>query len=646
MKPFFENTLQLKTYLILLCVILIKTGWLHAVEQDSEHKAPAPSLRDTVELAAFMDGLMLSTMDDHRAAGAMVSILKDGDLLFQHGYGYANIGDSVVVDPERTLFRIGSISKLFTWIAVLQQAEAGNLDLDRDVNDYLASFQVPDTYDEPVTLRSLLSHTPGFEDILLKLFMREEDEVPSLKEILKEQMPRRVSPPFETAAYSNHGSGLAQYLVEKVTGLPFETYVDRHIFEPLGMYSSTFSQPLPRRLASRMATGYSFRNGAFREEGFEIVPMTGAGGASTTAADMAIFMETLLNHGRRDTISIMDSLTFAVMTTPVLTHARGMNPTLHGLMDISPRHIRVIGHGGNTFLFHSQLALFPEHNTGLFVSFSGNDAGLAYNQVMKHFVNRFFPDQEEAPPVIQLDKDYLEGFSGTYLSNRRPHSDILKVIGLTNRVDVRVENNKLLYTDFFKNSYLMPALDSTTFRIPEKNTLVGFDRPPGEKAQKLYMSDFPVMAAERQGWSYRSGLHLSVLIPTLICILYILIVWPWLYFARRLYEKKPRTRKPLPLFSKTVAWITSLFMLLFYLLLFTATGGEEIIFGIPSGITIGLFFPLAAIPFILIMVICNVYIWKQALTKNLSRVFYSLATLVFVLAIWQLQFFNMLGWQY
>ena len=646
MNASHPNKLTPLGFILLLSLLLATSGSLPVRGADPEPGMTIPSLRDSLELAAFMDGLMASTMDGHRAAGAMVSIIQDGDLLFQRGYGYANIADSVKVDPGRTLFRIGSTSKLFTWIAVLQQVEAGRLDLDRDVNDYLVSFQVPDTYEEPVTLRSLLSHTPGFEDVLLKLFMRDGDDIPSLEEILTKQMPRRVRPPLEEAAYSNHGTGLAQYLVEKVSGLPFETYADRHIFEPLGMESSTFSQPLPRRLANRMATGYAFSDGAFREEGFEIVPMTGAGGASTTAADMTIFMDALLNHGRRDTIQIMDSLTFSIMKTPLLTHAKGMNPTLHGFLDTSPQHVRVIGHGGNTFLFHSQLALFPEHDTGLFVSFSGSDAALAYDQVMKHFIQRFFPDQEEAPPAIELDKEYLEGFAGTYLSNRRPHSDILKVIGLTNRVEVKVEGNKLLYTDFFGNSHLMPAIDSTTFRIPEKNTLVGFARAPGEKAQQLYMSDYPIMAAERPGRLYNAGLHIFILVVTLTCILYILIVWPWLYFARRLYDKKPRTRKPLPVFSRTVAWVTSLFLLLFYLLVFMAAGGEEIIFGIPPGIRIGLFFPLAAIPFILLMLASNVYIWKQPQTKNLSRLFYSLTTLVFILAFWQLYFFNMLGWQY
>ncbi len=283
-----------------------------------------------------------------------------------------------------------------------------------------------------------------------------------------------------------------------------------------------------------MATGYAFRDGAFREEGFEIVPMTGAGGASTTAADMAIFMDALLNHGRRDIIQLMDSLTYSIMKTPVLTHAKGMNPTLHGFLDISPRHVQVIGHGGNTFLFHSQLALFPEHDTGLFVSFSGNDAGLAYDKVMKHFINRFFPNLEDDPPAIELDQDYLEGFAGTYLSNRRPHSDILKVIGLTNRLEVKVEGNKLLYTDFFGNSHLMPAIDSTTFWIPETNVLLGFNRQAGEKAQRLYMSDFPIMAAERPGRLYNAGLHIFILLVTLTCILYILIVWLALFRATAL----------------------------------------------------------------------------------------------------------------
>ncbi len=619
-------------------------GGVRASEVHNETIAPA--LQDSTGLAAFMDGLMLSVMDDHRAAGAMASIIQDGELLFRKGYGFANIADSIKVDPEQTLFRIGSISKLFTWLAVLQQIEAGNLDPERDVNDYLESFQVPDTYEEPVTLRSLMSHTPGFEDILLKLFMREDDDIPTLQEILKDQMPKRVRPPLQVAAYSNYGSGLAQYLVEKVSGLPFETYVERHIFEPLEMHSSTFSQPVPRQLTPHMATGYSFRDGAFREEGFEILPMTGAGGASTTAANMEKFMEVLLNYGQRDTISIMDSTTFAIMKTPVLKHARGMNPVLHGLMDISPRHLQVIGHGGNTFLFHSQLALFPEHNAGLFVSFSGKDAGMAYGKVMKHFIERFFPDTVPAPQAIALGEDYLEGFAGTYLSNRRPHSDILKIIGLTNTVEVKVEGNKLQYRDFFGNTHLMPAIDSTTFWIPEKNTLVGFDRRADENAQRLYMSDFPVMAAERPGWSYSPGLHAFILAITLICILYILLVWPWLFFARKLYDKKPRTRKAMPLFSRTVAWVTAFLMVLFYLLVFFAAGGQEIIFGIPAGIRIGLFFPLAAIPFILLMIINSVYVWKVPQTKHLSRLFYNLATLAFILAIWQLQFFNLLGWRY
>lgn len=632
---------------VLLIMLILKYSGVYAAGYDyTRQEKGIPQLQDTFELAAYMDGIMHTIMDEHRAAGAVISIIQDGSLLFQRGYGYANIADSVEADPQETLFRIGSVSKLFTWIAVLQQVEAGRLDLDRDVNEYLESFKIPDRFEKPVTLRSLLSHTPGFEDVLLKLLMREDDDIPSLEEYLKRYMPRRVTPPLEIAAYSNYGSGLAQYLVEKVTGQPFETYADQHILEPLGMESTSFSQPLPGPLANRMATGYSFSDGAFREEGFEIVPMTGAGGASTTAADMVRFMDMLLNYGQRDTIRIMDSLSVAKMKTPVLTHAPGMNPALHGFMDTSPGHVKVIGHGGNTFLFHSQLALLPDHNTGLFVSFSGNDAGLAYSKVMKHFIKRYYPAEDPPPPLIDLDRDYLEGFAGTYLVNRRPHSDILKIIGLMSRMDISVKDNKLLYKDFTGEGYLMPAIDSTTFWIAETNTFVGFDREPGEKAQRLYLSDFPIMAGERPGWTYNQGLHIFIVLMTLICILYILIVWPWLYFARRLYDKKPRTRKPLPLFSRTAAWIATLFLTLFYVLVFSAAGGEEIIFGIPTGIKIGLFFPLAALPFILLMIFNSVYVWKQPQVKNLSRIFYNLTTLVYILAIWQLQFFNMLGWQY
>ncbi len=617
----------------------------HATNNDHDH-IYHPALTDTIDLAAFMDGIIEAYMKEHKVAGAAVAIVHQGELLFRKGYGYADIQRGIPVDPQNTLFRIGSISKLFTWLAVLQQVEKGRLDLDADINQFLNTFTIPETFEEPVTLRSLMSHSPGFEDILLHLFLREDDPIPSLEEIFTKQMPRRIMPPLQEAAYSNHGTGLAQYIVEQSSGMPFETYVEEHIFKPLGLYHTTFRQPVPGHLRTNMATGYAYCNGRFEEQGFEIVPMAGAGGASTTATDMAVFMDVLLNHARRDTISLMDSATFAIMKEPVLVHAKGMNPALHGFMDMSPNHIKIIGHGGNTFLFHSLLALFPDHRTGLFLSFSGEEAGGTYYRVLGHFVERYFPNPDPPPTPITLSKDYLQGFAGRYLFNRRPHSDILKVIGLMNAIEIHVEGDKLVFQDPFGDTHFMPAIDSTTFYVERTNSYVGFYRPIGEKAQKIYLQIHPIMAGNRVTPLYTAEYHLAIFFLALICIIYIMVIWPWIYFARKRYEKKPRTRQPLPLFHKTAAWIVALFFLLFYLCISFAAGGTEIVYGIPSLIRIGLIFPIIAIPFLLLMIWNSYHIWRMPQVKNLGRLFYNLATVAFVLALWQLYFFNMLGWRF
>ncbi len=635
-----------KSIILFFCFFLLLSVFDFLAAAPSHDDDYAPSLNDTDKLSAFMDGLIEAYMEEHKAAGAVVSIIRDGELLYQQGYGHANIAEGIPVAPETTLFRIGSISKLFTWLAVLQQVERGRLDLDADINKYLTAFSIPETYDEPVTLRSLMSHTPGFEDIWLRLFMREEDSVPTLEEIFKDQMPKRIMPPLQEAAYSNHGTGLAQYLVEQASGMPFETYVEEHIFGPLGMHYSTFRQPVPEHLRAHMPVGYAYRNGRFEEQHFEIIPMAGAGGASTTASDMAVFMDALLNHTRKDTISLMDSATYAIMKEPALVHANRMNPALHGFMNISPNHIKIIGHGGNTFLFHSGLALFPEHNTGLFISFNGESAGLAYSNVLDHFVRRYFPNTDPPPAFIELEEDYLQGFAGQYIVNRRPHSDILKIIGLMSTIQVSAEDGKLLFKDFFGDAHLMAAVDSTTFYVEKDNSFIGFYRPPGEKAQKLFKSNYPIQAADRVSGTYKTGYHLAIFILTMICIIYILAIWPWLYFARKHYEKKPRKRKPLPLFSQAIAWVVALFLAVFYALVFFSAGGTEIVYGIPTGIRIGLFFPIAAIPFILLMIFNSIYLWRTPSIKKLSRLFYGFATLVFLLCLWQLHFFNMLGWKF
>src|SRR5947208_8005065 len=205
--------------------------------------SPVPELTKA-DFETFLDALIPSQLRNRNIAGAVVSVVKDGQVLFQKGYGYADVEAKKPVLPDQTLFRPGSISKLFTATAVMQLVEQGRLDLDRDINDYL-DFTIPKTYPEPITLRQLLTHTGGFEETLKNLFVAHESDMKPLRTYLVNQMPARIFPPGQIPSYSNYGFTLAGYIVELVSGETFERYIETHILKPLRMTNSTFDQPLP-----------------------------------------------------------------------------------------------------------------------------------------------------------------------------------------------------------------------------------------------------------------------------------------------------------------------------------------------------------------------------------------------------------------
>ncbi len=196
--------------------------------------ARSAGLTDPVELEAFLDELLARQLAERHIPGASLAVVKDGRLFFAKGYSYANLEQRTPLVADQTLVRVGSIAKPFTWTAVLQLVEQGKLDLNADVNTYLADFQIPATYPAPITLAHLLTHTAGFEDWQLGITVSSAGGLLPLGTYLAREMPARVSPPGTVTAYSNYGATLAGYIVERVSGQPFEQYMQQHILQPLG----------------------------------------------------------------------------------------------------------------------------------------------------------------------------------------------------------------------------------------------------------------------------------------------------------------------------------------------------------------------------------------------------------------------------
>ncbi len=412
--------------------------------------APLPELALAHELTkpdleAFLDALIPAQLQNRDMAGATIAVVKEGQVLLAKGYGYADFAAKKTVLADRTLFRPGSISKIFTAVAVMQLVEQGKLDLDRDVNDYL-DFAIPKTYPEPVTLRRILTHTAGFEETLKNLFVPSADKMRPLREYLIAAMPARIFPPGKVPSYSNYGLTIAGYIVERISGEPFDKYIAAHILTPLRMDHSSFAQPLPENLEQEMSAGYLAAAQGARP--FEFVTTAPAGALSATATDMTRLMLALLGEGTLEGATILKPESVRTMEARQFE----LHPDLHAiglvLMEYSMNGQRIIGHGGDTIYFHSDMILMPDAHVGLFISYNsaGSRQGGGRTEVIRAFLNRYFPEPITATPAIDLKTAQADGraVSGVYMGSRRADSTLLKVAAVLGQTSVSADQNGVL----------------------------------------------------------------------------------------------------------------------------------------------------------------------------------------------------------
>jgi len=384
------------------------------------------------DIQTFFDGLVPYAIHRGDIAGGVIVVVKDGQPLFAKGYGYADVANHKPVIADQTLFRPGSISKTFTWTAVMQLVGAGKIDLDKDVNAYL-DFRIPEKFGKPITMRDLMTHTPGFEETVGDEFMQSTDQLFPIGAYLKKHLPARIFPPGKLTAYSNYGAVLAGYIVERVSGQPFDQYVADHIFKPLGMEHSSFDQPLPASLATNMSVGYHSASDK-KTIPFEAIEVGPAGSLSATGIDMASFMLAQLDNGQYNGAAILSPVMIALMHSPQSTMAPDMNGFDLGFYRENRNGLRIIGHAGDTAAFHSDMHLLLDQHVGLFVSFNSAgkqaEVGRLRTALFRAFLDRYYP---YAPPredtVINPQPDAAR-VAGSYEATRRIEStfSVLQVL--------------------------------------------------------------------------------------------------------------------------------------------------------------------------------------------------------------------------
>ena len=404
----------------------------------------APTL-DKTDLDAWLDGYMPFALNTSDIAGAVIVVVKDGQILTARGFGYADVDKRTPVDPLRTLFRPGSVSKLITWTAVMQQVEQGKIDLDADINTYL-DFRIAAHGAKPITMRELMTHTAGFEEAVKHLIVYDKGDYKPLGPLLKSWVPRRIYDAGATPAYSNYATSLAGYIVERVSGQSFNDYIEQHIFAPLEMKSASFRQPLPAALAPRMATGYSTPGEP--SLGFEIVNSAPAGAMSASGADMANFMIAHLQGGQFKGRRILSAASAAAMHDRSLDKvARSsligpLNRMELGFFETNVNGRDVIAHLGDTEAFHTSLHLFMREGVGLYLSLnSGGRAGASNTlraAVFHDFADRYFPftGAPDGRVEAELAKRHAQMMRGAWQNSRRSESNFFALFGLLGQVKV------------------------------------------------------------------------------------------------------------------------------------------------------------------------------------------------------------------
>ncbi len=488
------------------------------------------------DIESFLDGLMPLQLAREDIAGAVISVVKDGKVLFAKGYGYSDVAKRTPVAVDATMFRPGSVSKLITWTAVMQQVEQGKLDLDRDVNDYL-DFKIPPAYNKPITLRNLMTHTPGFEEQGEEVFVPDAKDLRPIGDFLKHRIPARIFPPGTVPAYSNYGATIGGYAVERVTGQSFNDYVDEHILKPLRMTRSTCRQPLPAELNGFMSKGY--KTASEPPQPFEYVEALPAGSCSATASDMANFMIAHLENGKFENAQILRPETLQLMHTRQFTVRDDMNGMAAEFYEETRNGHRIIGHAGDTNYFHTDLHLMPDAHLGFYISYNslGKGESSPREWVWHRFLDRYFP---YTPPqgTAPADGKDVPNLSGRYIVTRRAETTLLKLFEVVGQAKVDVNSDGSISVDALKDLNGEPKkfreVGPLLFREENGQQVIAFK--PDDTGRMVLILDFPVFVFQKAAWYESKDFVLPLVGGSAVIVLLVVLVWPIGAILRRHYR--------------------------------------------------------------------------------------------------------------
>ena len=609
---------------------------------------------DIVE--AFFDGIISTHMKENKSPSGTISLVYRDRIIFSKGYGYRDIEKNEPVIANQTMFRPGSVSKLFTWTAVMQLKEQGKLDLDTDVNTYLKTFKIKDTYPgEPVTLRHILTHTPGFEDGGVGYLIIEDfDKAIPLRDAMEKYQPKRVNPPGVQTAYSNYATALAGLIVSNISGMSFNDYINKNIFEPLNMNHSTFEEPLPEKLKNDMAIGYAYEKGRFTEKPFEIISSFGPAGAmSASSTDMANFALAFLNggsfegtyniDGRNYSNRILQEATVTEMLTQNFSHDPRFPGMALGFYESSVNGNRLVGHGGDTQYFHSDLAIDLENDLAIFVSFSGTGGAKVRSVIVPAFYNEFFP--VDLPP-LSISEDFNERanrYAGSYAFWRSNFSTIEKAFfNLGSAVQVAPSSENTIIVTMEDDSRQFIEIDENLFQERGGKAKIAFQENESGEINGMIYDSLPFMSMYKISmWRGNSFNFLFIGLSVIVFLGVMLrLAYQWSIYRSLPKEEKHATT------SAIVASGLNLGFFIFGIIALSVDGDTLLSVGFTPLMKFWLLFPILATIAGGYQIYQAVIVWKNNYWGIWKRIRFSIISLCCLFMIWFYYYWNILGYNY
>ncbi len=373
---------------------------------------------DRAEVLAFADAYIIKQLAQHHVAGAAFVVVDETGIAISRGYGYSDVSNQDNVDPEKTIWEVGSLSKPITATAVMQLVDGGKLDLHADVNDYLGGLKLK-PIGRPVTLHDLLTHTAGFDPIYRGIGARSADQMQPFAQYLMTHQPPRIEP-GRMINYSNYGFALAGRAVEVAAGEDFATYVDKNLFLPAGMMHSSFRPRSATKGYQRAGVQWVAVPTMYMQE-------TPACGMTTTIEDLGRFTLMQLRDGVTNRGRVISSESVRAMQRAQFTHHRALPGWTYGFAERNAGRMRAIEHGGVGSGVTCKMLMVPEKKVGFAIAYNAYDPPLL-DEISQPLLEKLFGTDatRTAKPVAAIAKPN-QRVAGYYRSAWYSHGTIEKL---------------------------------------------------------------------------------------------------------------------------------------------------------------------------------------------------------------------------